>query len=209
MKNPAQNSVEINTIYDDLDGRTVQHAGDLFGWYAPWMYFALDRTKEKHGVDLDSLIRWLQQCPYFAASREPLLRAGLNAWLNDQPVEAIHILVPQVEAALRDIFGSLGAITHHPDPNTGGFRVVGMGEILSHETFKARAPNDIRFHFRVLYSDSRGINLRNHVAHGLAHPSIFNMGLANWVVHSLLLIGVLRPTDPAATAPSAGSDPST
>lgn len=195
----------VGSIYDDLDGRTIQHAGDLFGWYAPWVYFAFNRAKEKHGIDDDGLVRWLQKCPYFAVSREPLLRAGLSAWINKQPVEAIHILVPQVEAALRDILGSLGAVTHRPDPNTGGFRVVGMGEILNHDAFKAQAPIDIRFHFRVLYSDPRGINLRNHVAHGLAHPSFLNMGVANWVVHSILLIGALRPTNPEAKAPSFGS----
>ncbi|MBI2803131.1 MAG: DUF4209 domain-containing protein [Gammaproteobacteria bacterium] len=130
----------------------------------------------------------------------------MEAWSREQPVEAIHILVPQIEAALRDILGGLGAATHYPDPKTGGFRVVGMGEILNHDAFKARAPNDIRFHFRVLFSDPRGINLRNHVAHGLAHPALFNMGLANWVIHSLLLIGVLRPTAPRDARENAPHD---
>ena len=199
-------TAKVGSIYEDLDGRTIQHAADLFGWYAPWLYVALNRTKEKHGLDIDRLVGWLAQCPYFAASREPLLRTGLVAWSREQPVEAIHILVPQIEASLRDILGSLGAATHHPDPNTGGFRVVGMGEILNHDAFKARAPNDIRFHFRVLYSEPRGINLRNHVAHGLAQPSLFNMGLANWVIHSLLLIGVLRPSAPTDARENAPHD---
>lgn len=100
-------TAKVGSIYDDLDGRTIQHAADLFGWYAPWLYVALNHTKEKHGLEIDALIAWLAQCPYFVASREPLLRAGLVAWSREQPVEAIHILVPQIEAALRDILGGL------------------------------------------------------------------------------------------------------
>ena len=41
-------------------------------------------------------------------------------------------------------------------------------------------------------SDPRGINLRNNIAHGLVRHELLNMGLANWVVHSLLLIAMLK-----------------
>ena len=116
-------------------------------------------------------------------------------------MKAIHILVPQIEAALRDLLAALGAPVMIPDTDLGGFQVIGLGKILSHEIFHARTPKDLRFHLRALYSDRRGINLRNHLAHGLAHPELLNMGLSNWVVHTLLLIGMLHIEENAPNSP--------
>ncbi len=67
-----------------------------------------------------------------------------------------------------------------------------MGAVLNHPAFSKGVPQDIRFHLRALYSDARGVNLRNHLAHGIAHVGLMGMGLANWVVHSILLLANLR-----------------
>jgi hypothetical protein len=61
---------------------------------------------------------------------------------------------------------------------------IGLGDVLHDTRFRAHTPTDLRFHLRVLYSDPRGINLRNEVAHGLAVSELFGRGVANWVVHT-------------------------
>lgn len=182
----------IGSIEDDLDGRTIQHAADLFNWHAPWLSSALNRAKEKHGIDIEKLIAVLAKSPFLAKDREPLLREGLKAWLAEDPVTAIHVLVPQIEAALRNLLAASGASVMIHDPNTGGFKAIGMGAILDHEIFRASVLKDIRFHLRALFCDSRGINLRNHLAHGIAHPKMFGMGLANWVIHAIFLLAALQ-----------------
>lgn len=183
---------KIHSVEDDLDGRAMQHAADRFNWEAPFLYFVLNRAKDKYGFDWDQLVAFINEAPFFAPAREALLREGLAAWLAEDPVKAIHVLVPQVEAACRDLLAALGAPVMRHDPNTGGFEVIGMGAVLSHPVFRAGVHKDIRFHLRALYTDPRGINLRNHLAHGLAHVGLLGMGVANWVVHSILLLAILR-----------------
>ncbi len=183
---------KVGSINDDLDGRAVQHAANLFNWHAPWLYFALNRAREKHGFDLEKLVAAFSESPFFAPNREPLLKEGLAAWISGDPVKAIHVLVPQLEAALRDVLAALGAPVMTRDPHTDGFKAIGMGAILDHQVFRGLALKDMRFHLRALLCDPRGINLRNHLAHGLVHPESFGMGLANWVIHSLLLVRKLR-----------------
>ena len=73
-----------------------------------------------------------------------------------------------------------------------------MGAVLSHKSFVTGFPSDFRFHLRALYTDPRGINLRNQVAHGLAPYVLFGRGLGNWVVQSLLPLGSLG-LNPRAT----------
>ncbi len=182
----------INSVEDDLEARAVQHATDTFNWNAPFLYFALNRAKEKYGFDLEAVVAHINRAPFFAPNREPLLREGLAAWLAEDSIKAIHILVPQVEAACRDLLAALGAPVMKHDAKTGGFEVIGMGAVLNHPAFRKGVPPDIRFHLRALYSDARGVNLRNHLAHGMAHIGLMGMGLANWVVHSILLLADLR-----------------
>lgn len=185
---------QVGPVRDDLDGRTMQHAADLFNWYAPWLYSAFDRAKEKHGLDGATLLAELSKAPQFPVSREPLLREGLNAWTTHDSVKAIHVLVPQLEAALRDVLAALGASVMAHRPETGGFEAIGLGSILHHPRFVEKIPADVRFHLRALYSDARSINLRNRLAHGLVPPGLLGMGVANWVVHSLIVIGMMRVT---------------
>lgn len=185
-------SAKVGSLTDDLDGRSIQHAATRLGWQAPWLYFALNRAKEKHALDPAKLMDILRQCPFFAAQRESLLAAGVSAWFSEDPTKAISILVPQIEAALRDLLVALGAPVMFPDPDSGGFQAVGFGKIISHPVFREQVPKDFRFHLRALYCDPRGLNIRNELAHGLMHPELFNMGLANWVMHTVMLISMLR-----------------
>lgn len=181
----------IGSVDDDLDGRTVHHAAQQLSQGAPFLNIAWQRLKDKHAVNLEQVIEWLSQCPFFPASRLHFIREGLSAWFAGDMVKAIHVLVPQIESALREILAALGGAVSKPDPNGGGFQMISLGEALSHERFKA-VPEDIRFHFKVLYQDPRGLNVRNELAHGIAAFELFGLGLANMVVHSLIVIGVLR-----------------
>lgn len=148
--------------------------------------------QEKHGADLNSLIEWLSLSQFFPAPRLHFVREGLAAWLAGDMLKAVHVLVPHVEAALRDVLAALGGAVTRPDSSGGGFHVILLGDVLNHERFKTYIPEDIRFHFKVLYQDPRGLNVRNELAHGLAVFELFGLGLANLVVHSVILIGTFR-----------------
>lgn len=197
----------IDSIEDDLQGRTVQHAADRFSWHAPLLHMVFARAKNKFSLDLEAFMAHIKEAPFFAASREALLREGFAAWFAGDPVKTIHVLVPQLEAACRDLLAAVGAPVMRHDPKTRGYEVIGMGAVIHHAAFRQGVDKDIRFHLNVLYSDPRGINLRNHLAHGTAHVGILGMGMANWVVHSLLLIANLRLRQRAAQGEPASGDP--
>jgi hypothetical protein len=181
----------IGSVKDDLDGRTVYQAAQLISQGAPWLNLAWQRIQAKHSANLENLLEWLSQCPYFPADRLRFVREGLAAWLTGDMLKALHILVPQVEAGLRDVLASLGGVVTRPDFH-GGTQMISLGDVLSHERFVQAVPDDIRFHLQVLYQDSRGLNFRNELAHGIAAFELFGLGMANIVVHSVILIGTFR-----------------
>lgn len=186
---------KVGSLKDDPDGHAFLHASRLFGWHSSFLNLAFRRAREKHGMTIEQIIAHARMCPFFPEDRMPLLQKGVEAWLADDFVSAVHILVPQVEAALRDCLAAVGGVTVKPNRN-GGFHAITLGDILTDPIFASSVPADLRFHLRALYTDARGLNLRNHVAHGLMHPSGFQRGIGNLVMHSVLLIAALRPSEP-------------
>lgn len=76
------------------------------------------------------------------------------------------------------------------DPNVGGFKAATLGSLLASDLFAERIPTDIVFHLCALYSEPKGLNLRNEVAHGLAPLAMLSMNTANWIVHTLLVFAL-------------------
>jgi hypothetical protein len=187
-------AAELGSVQDDIEGRTFEQGARHIGFYAPFLNIMLARIREKHGLDIERFMAWLAQSPLFSPGQMPLVREGLAAWFAGDYVKEIHVLVPQIEAATRELLAKLNGSVRRPDPNNGGFRVLGFGEVLSDEIFRSKVPSDVRFHLRVLYQDSRGINLRNILAHGLAASDLFGLGAGNWVIHTMVLLGNMRIT---------------
>lgn len=117
-----------------------------------------------------------------------LVSEGLSAWYAGDWVKSIHVLVPQVEAILRHMLSLMGRSVRQYDVKVRGFKNIGMGRLLDDDAMKTDGLRDVRFHFLALYADPRAINLRNHLAHGMVRHEFLSIGVANWVVHSLLVL---------------------
>jgi hypothetical protein len=189
----------IGSVKDDLDGRIIHHAAQLLSQQGPWLNLAWQRIQAKHGANLHAVLELLSQSPCFPPERMPFIREGLTAWFAGDHVKTVHVLVPQVESALRDMLAALGGVVTKPDRH-GGSHKISLGEVLADEKF-AEVPEAIRFHMQVLYQDSRGMNVRNELAHGILAFELLDLGLANIIVHSIMLIGTFR----LVLAPGAGT----
>lgn len=178
----------IGSVKDDMPGRIINAAANHIGVGAPWLHQALERLKARWGVDADALLELLAQSHLFPPRSHGLLRAGIEAWFAGDHVKAVHVLVPQVEAGLREMLRAYGESPMRHNKREGGFETLGMGTVLMNPVFKEKAHPAFRLHLRALYTSPKGMNLRNKVAHGLASPNAFGLGTANWIVHSLLAI---------------------
>ncbi|BCH19981.1 hypothetical protein MesoLjLa_68320 (plasmid) [Mesorhizobium sp. L-2-11] len=145
----------------------------------------------KHDVFPEHIAGWANRDGLF--DDLSLLLDGVRAWLAGDLVKAIHLLVPQIEHALRSIVGRLGKPVTKAHPKVAGVSVaIGMGDILySDEIADALGP-DLTLYFLALYADPRGLNLRNEVAHGLLGPSEITDHLGRLLIHSLFVLGVWK-----------------
>ena len=179
---------KIGSVTDDMAGRLIHMTSRLIGHSAPLLNFAFDRAKEKWQLDADKLFIWLTQSPLFPPNRYTLLRAGIDAWFVENYVVAIHLLIPQTETILREWLILMGESSMRPTQDSTSFEAIGMRAVLNTESFRTKIHPMLRLHLDALFTNTKGLNLRNRISHGIADPEILNRGMANWVIHSLLAI---------------------
>lgn len=184
-------SAIIPGIQDDRDAYLMHFRGQNFAFDGVFLQFALDWCIEKHSPEPDD---WISLCVTGSLIQErhiPFIRDGFDAWLSKDWIKTTFILIPVIEAVLRDIYTAMGGNPLKPSPKSGGFDVIGMGQILSSRLFREGFQQDIRLHLEALYTDARGMNLRNELSHGLLHYARINQRTANLVIHTMLMLALL------------------
>lgn len=182
---------KIGSVEDDQLGRLIKTVQQDLQMSGIWLDQALRRAIERHEWLPEHFATWTNRLGLYDSSS--LLLHGFSAWYAGDFVTAICVLVPQVELGLRSIVAKLGKPTTKSSArgSVAGISVaIGMNDILySDEIVEALGP-DFILHFRSLYADQRGINLRNEVAHGLLKFEEMHQAIANLVVQSLLVFGI-------------------
>ncbi|SDK52980.1 protein of unknown function [Methylophilus rhizosphaerae] len=181
----------IGSIEDDLEGRLIHQATTSINLNNLWLDQVLKRVLSHHNLNAESLTEYFEHSPLFPKEKLSLIKAGIVAWFEKDYLTCIHILVPQVEAALREVLRCLGGSTIKPAREVNGFKFIGLGDVLHHPLIEQKIHSDILFHFKALYIDARGINLRNELAHGLIRAELLDSNTANHVIHSLILLRCL------------------
>jgi Domain of unknown function (DUF4209) len=184
-------AAKIGSVGEDSFGRLFHQATSAFQLVTPWLSQAFRRLSEKHEVVPEHFAGWANRHGLF--DDMSLLLEGVRAWERNDQVKAAHVLIPQIERALRKIADGLGVPVTKPHPKVPGTSVaIGMGEILYNDKVAEALGPDATLHFQALYADPRGMNLRNEIGHGLMDADRFYWRLGNLIVHSLLILGLWK-----------------
>lgn len=157
----------------------------------------INRLKDKGlltvGYLLDSLFK---DSLILREEQRPILKRGLEAFIEKDYIVACHLLIPQFESAIRMVCKLNGGDIIRPKNNPEeGNEYKSLEGLLSQECVSKALGNDITTYFRVLFTDSNGGNLRNNVTHGLLEASAFNENMANRVFHAFLILSLLKPVE--------------
>jgi hypothetical protein len=184
--------------------REMQLSSSLFS-------FGVEKWMEKFQTADFSGVSDLFDCPLIPEGRRDLFRQGFQAYADKDFVKAIHVLIPQVENSLRMLLVMLDLPVTKTDSD-GNFEQRNMNDVLHDETVQASLDERLWTFLKVLYTDKRGMNLRNVVMHGIAEPSDFSQHNASMVLQSIVLLsmlgerGVMMERDPGAPGGASVSD---
>ncbi len=82
-----------------------------------------------------------------------------------------------------------------------------LTDILEHKpVIKEKFGEDSHPYMVVFLADSRGMNIRNRMCHGLMAEEDFNCWVSDRVLHTLLMVGSCRRKNPAEASPASETD---
>ncbi|MGA2074547.1 MAG: DUF4209 domain-containing protein [Terriglobia bacterium] len=178
---------------DDPEGRLLVQVAENIALSSPFLDMSLERAWNRYAPNPDDIIAALYRSPVFDGERRELIREGVAAYLEQDHVKAVHVLVPQIEHALRMLLTLIGVpVTRPPRVGTGMMYEKNLNEILREEEVRQALGESLWRYFLVFLADERGQNVRNWVCHGRLAPAQFGRQLSSRVMHVLLCLALCR-----------------
>jgi hypothetical protein len=192
---------ELAPLRSDPDGHVVAQIRENMRLQGICLRRVIESMVERFSLDAETLMQWLTPSPIFPQAKWPILRRGLDAFLAGDSLVALHLLVPQVEDAIRELAELVGADVYRPN-RQGGMDLRAMDDLLRDQRVIDVLSSDGALYFQVLYTDRRGFNLRNSLCHGLMRADEFGQGLADRVFHSIVMFAQVRGAENDSAGPA-------
>ena len=151
---------------DLLDQYLWKRASDLEDTNGFLLRFAIQEIQKKQPITREPLQILTEQNGIIPDGREEVILSALELFFNGHPLEAMYILIPQVEHMFRVVAKEVGGITTKlMDDHTE--EELSLGEILKIPELVDAYDEDLLFTMKGLMISSAGSNIRNMIAHGL------------------------------------------
>lgn len=181
------------SVEDDPEGRLVGQLAQNIGMSQFFLVQVLERIRKEYGPAKEQIVDVLFDSPIFHEESRALILEGVDAYLKEDFVKAIHVLIPQIESVLRNFLGLLGVPTNKLVPRQSGImQVKNINDILAEQRVKDAVGEDLWRYWQVFLADKRGHNLRNRLAHGLVGMQEMVRPVADQVVHVMLTLSLIR-----------------
>ena len=182
----------IGGIETDLEGNLVVHISMRMKFNAIFINAVIDEGKQRGVFTIENILSFIAKSPSIKDDRIPIIKKGLEAYFSQDYLVSIHLLIPQLEEAIRNILEIEDISTLKPNKSGRGFQLKTMDEMLRDPMAIRLLTDDFANYLRILLTDNRGWNLRNDICHGIAAPKLFNRMTADMIIHALLCFGIFR-----------------
>jgi len=184
---------QAGSISADPESRLLMQLTEFMDLATPFLAWTIDRTRELYSPSSDDIVDALYHSPAFDPDRRDLIRNGIEAYLSDDFVKGVHVLLPQIEHTLLRLAENLGVVTRKPSRhNPNAMQWINLYEVLQDALVQECLGEDLTRYLQVLLVDPLGHNIRNHVCNGHLKPEDFTRQLADRVFHVLLALSLIR-----------------
>ncbi len=160
-----QAEAQLKHLYNQA--RTIQ-------WQMPVVWRiqpARESILQEHAVRRSDLLFLVLNNPLIPQGHGGIVLRGIQAGFHGDWLVAMHLLIPQLEASIREVLQQLGAITS--GMRDGIQAEKQLKDLMEMPEFLQFFGPDILFDLRGIMIERFGHNLRNEFAHGLLHEGGF------------------------------------
>jgi hypothetical protein len=191
--NAGQFVSRAGSVEDDLEGRVAVHLRQLIEMRFNLFVGGWQHIQENKPLSAEDILGALSVSPVFSEEGLELIGEGLKRFFADDHLGATHILLPQVECALRNLLGLLGRPTNKAVRGESGvMQERNMNEALGDPAVQSVLPENFQRHLQIVFASRLGFNLRNVVAHGLLPASQFSVLTSLMSLQGILLMSLIE-----------------
>lgn len=181
----------VGPLEDDIDGHIILQTSQNMQISSFFLRETLNALMSKFNLSASEIVNYLYESPIFDEGRKEFFVRGIDTFMNEDFLVSLHLLIPQLEALIRNLAEKIGIPILKPS-RSGGFYYKTLGELLREDGIIEVLGDDMCLYLRVLLTDPRGWNLRNDVAHGISKPERFNQITADRIFHALLCLALVK-----------------
>ena len=181
----------IGSLEDDLEGHVIRQVSQNLSFSSIFLRAIFQKSIDDKGLDKSQILKYIEDSPIINKDRYEIIERGLEAYFEGDFLVTIHLLVPQIEEAIRNIIEVAGGNVLKPSRG-GGYHLRTFDEILRDDIITEALGEDFADYFRILFTDQRSWNIRNNVCHGMASPDMFNHQTSDRVIHALFCLGLIH-----------------
>lgn|GEM_PF-3093063 len=148
---------------------------------------AFDRLRKEKGLETETLLDVFPGCGLCTKRNISLLRKGFERYFSGDHVSALHILVPQFEDLLRNLFEQAGWSIQRDRA-----RAPILQDLLRFPQFTKVVGESLHLYYTWALTDVNGLNVRNEVCHGFLPPERMTRETVELILHLLLTLTLFR-----------------
>ncbi|UUM26097.1 DUF4209 domain-containing protein [Acinetobacter colistiniresistens] len=153
----------------------------------------LKELLRKNNKSSQDVVDYIHKSPLFIPENKEILFKGIDAYLKEDHITSVHLLVPQIESAFRNAVEYSGGNVLREN-RFDGFNYQTLDGLINNDNIKELFHDDSEtiFYFRSVLSEPRGLNIRNDVCHGILRADDINFSHSLLVVHVILLLAQIK-----------------
>ena len=184
----------IGSYEQDPEGNLVMHITEHLNFETPFLGIAISKMREAGLMTPERIMTdIIEPSPLYEESSYEIIRLALDFLFDDKPVIACHLIVPQIETAIRNLVEKAGFSVIKPQKKVEkGFQLITLDDLLHKDPVKQAFTPDGALYLRLVLTDQRSLNIRNDLCHGILPPDSFHSGVAARLVHVMVMIGIVR-----------------
>jgi hypothetical protein len=190
----GRNVAKVGDSQEDLEGQVIRHFMLILQTYMIFLRACLTQIRDNNWFTAERLVTAIQRSPLFPRNRTFILEKALSAAVADDSVTPIHLLIPQIEHAVRVVAEDAGTKLMKARRG-GGTNLKTLDELLRDSKVESLLGPNIVFYLRALLTDQRGLNLRNDICHGFAEENVLTLPILERVLHVLFVLSLVRKPD--------------
>lgn len=184
-------SHEIDPDSKDSSAQFDQACSVALQYLGVALHVMIMKGEETGRLNVDSIMDFIAHIHGLSEKRIRIIEKGIAAFLDNDYITSISILVPQVEYLVRLLYQTHGFTV--TDNDKVGTTSDALGTLLTKEDIIVCEKN-ISYYLRLILSQKTGWNMRNLYCHGIEDS--FSLAHADRVFHIILLMAALmQPQD--------------